>query len=58
MAWHEEIHEASLQGEPDAPGHVEHQGLQQEVDWHPLVVGVEQVGVAKIGPGVGALSLE
>ena len=57
MARHEEVHEAALQGEPDAPGHVEQQGLEQEVDRDPLVVGVEQVGVAKIGPGVGALSL-
>ena len=58
MAWHEEVHEAALEGEPDAPGHIEHQGLEQEVDGDPLVVGVEQVGVAKIGSCVSALSLE
>ena len=57
MARHKEVHEAALEGEPDAPRRIEQQGLEQEVDRDPLVVGVEQVGVAKIGPGVGALSL-
>ena len=57
MARHKKVHEAALQGEPEASRHVEQEGLDQEVDRDPLVVGVEQVGVAKIGPGVGALSL-
>ena len=57
MACHKKVHEAALQGEPEASRHVEQEGLDQEVDGDPLVVGVEQVGVAKIGPGVGALSL-
>ena len=56
MARHKKVHEAALQGEPEASRHVEQEGLDQEVDRDPLVVGVEQVGVAKIGPGVGALS--
>ena len=58
MTRHEETHEAALQWEPDAARHVEQEGLEQEVDGDPLVVGVEQVGVAEIGPGVGALSLK
>ena len=57
MACHKKAHEAALKGEPEAPWHIEQECLDQEVHRNPLVVGVKQVGVAKIGPGVGALSL-
>ena len=35
-----ELHEAALHHEPEASRHVEDDGEEDEVKWHPLVVGV------------------
>ena len=39
-----ELHEAALHHDPEHPGKVEQDGQEQEVERHPLVVGVVHYG--------------